>query len=66
MITLSTRLADAVLLFRDNYITTLPVVDSITNRRLINIFSKFDVFRHSTRHVFMRESVFFHYPANRG
>ncbi|CAH8833639.1 unnamed protein product [Trichobilharzia szidati] len=44
MITPSTRLADAVLLFRDNYITTLPVVDSITNRRLINIFSKFDVF----------------------
>ncbi|CAH8446737.1 unnamed protein product, partial [Schistosoma turkestanicum] len=40
----STRLADALLLFQENYVTALPVVDSITNRRLVNIFSKFDVF----------------------
>ncbi|KAH8851801.1 5'-AMP-activated protein kinase subunit gamma-3 [Schistosoma japonicum] len=44
LITPSTRLADALLLFRENYITALPVVDSVTNRRLVNIFSKFDVF----------------------
>ncbi|VDP38606.1 unnamed protein product [Schistosoma mattheei] len=44
LVTPSTRLADALLLFRENCVTALPVVDSITNRRLVNIFSKFDVF----------------------
>ncbi|VDP39842.1 unnamed protein product [Schistosoma curassoni] len=44
LVTPSTRLADALLLFRENCVTALPVVDSINNRRLVNIFSKFDVF----------------------
>ncbi|CAH8461754.1 unnamed protein product [Schistosoma rodhaini] len=44
LVTPSTRLADALLLFQENCVTALPVVDSIINRRLVNIFSKFDVF----------------------
>ncbi|VDP93857.1 unnamed protein product [Echinostoma caproni] len=43
MITLSTKLSDALRLFRNDRISALPVVDSLETRRLINVFTKYDV-----------------------
>ncbi|TPP56778.1 5'-AMP-activated protein kinase subunit gamma-2 [Fasciola gigantica] len=43
MITLSTKLSETLLLFRNGRISALPVVDSLEKRRLINLFSKYDV-----------------------
>ncbi|KAH9282923.1 5'-AMP-activated protein kinase subunit gamma-2 [Echinococcus granulosus] len=39
----STKLVDALAFFEDERVSVLPVVDSLTNRRLIDIFAKFDV-----------------------
>lgn len=49
MITLSTKLSEALLLFRDSKISALPVVDSLEERHLINLFSKYDVIVSSLR-----------------
>ncbi|KAG5454338.1 5'-AMP-activated protein kinase subunit gamma-1, variant 3 [Clonorchis sinensis] len=43
MVTLSTRLREAVALFSQVQVSALPVVDSLDNRRLITLFSKYDV-----------------------
>ncbi|TGZ64750.1 hypothetical protein CRM22_006228 [Opisthorchis felineus] len=43
MVTLSTRLREAVALFSQAQVSALPVVDSLDNRRLITLFSKYDV-----------------------
>ncbi|VDD80407.1 unnamed protein product [Mesocestoides corti] len=39
----STKLVDALAFFEDERVSVLPVVDSLTNRRLVDIFAKFDV-----------------------
>ena len=39
----STKLVDALAFFEDERVSVLPMVDSLTNRRLLDIFAKFDV-----------------------
>ncbi|VDM31259.1 unnamed protein product [Hydatigera taeniaeformis] len=39
----STKLVDALAFFEDERVSVLPVVDSLINRRLVDIFAKFDV-----------------------
>ncbi|KAF7261716.1 hypothetical protein EG68_01028 [Paragonimus skrjabini miyazakii] len=43
MVTLNTHLRDAMILFTQERVSALPVVDSLENRRLINLFSQHDV-----------------------
>ncbi|KAM3185790.1 hypothetical protein ACTXT7_005650 [Hymenolepis weldensis] len=39
----STKLVDALAFFENETVSVLPVVDSFSNRRLLDIFAKFDV-----------------------